>query len=43
MTTDKPAGRAAESILSNRGLPDRIEFRYVGEEYLETISAAEFQ
>ena len=43
LTTDRPAGRAAESILSNRGLADRIEFRYVGEEHLETISAAEFQ
>lgn len=43
LTTDKPAGRAAEALLSNHGFADRIEYRYVSEEYLETITAADFR
>jgi len=43
LTTDKPAGRAAEHLLSERGFDDRIEYRYVSEEYLETITASEFR
>lgn len=43
LTTDKPAGRAAETLLSNHGFADRIEYRYVSEEYLETMTAADFQ
>jgi hypothetical protein len=43
LSTDKPAGRAAEALLPNHGFSDRIEFRYVSVEYLETLTAAEFQ
>lgn len=42
LTTDKPAGRAAETLLSERGFGDRIEYRYVSVNYLETVPAAEF-
>lgn len=43
LTTDKPAGRAAEALLSHHGFGDRIEYRYASKAYLETIPAAEFQ
>lgn len=43
LTTDKPAGRAAEAILSRRGFAERIEYRYASEEFLETITAREFR
>lgn len=43
LTTDKPAGRAAETLLSNHGFADGIEYRYVDEELLETITAADFR
>jgi hypothetical protein len=43
LTTDKPAGRAAESILSRHGLAERIEFRYVSVSFLESITAADFR
>jgi len=43
LTTDKPAGRAAETLIPQHGFNDRIEFRYVGVEYLETITANEFR
>lgn len=43
LTTDKPAGRAAETLLPEHGFRDRIEFRYVSVDYLETITAAEFR
>ncbi|WP_436348953.1 hypothetical protein [Natronorubrum sp. FCH18a] len=43
LTTDKPAGRAAETLLPQHGFSDRIEYRYVSVEYLETITAGEFR
>lgn len=43
LTTDKPAGRAAETLLSHHGFSDRIEFRYVSIEYLETLTAEDFR
>lgn len=43
LTTDKPAGRAAETRLPAHGFGDRIEYRYVSEDYLETITAEEFR
>ena len=43
LTTDKPAGRAAETLLSQHGFSDRIEFRYVSIEYLETLTVNEFR
>ena len=43
LTTDKPAGRAAEALLPQHGFSDRIEFRYVSVEYLETLTATEFR
>jgi rRNA maturation endonuclease Nob1 len=43
VTTDKPAGKAAETILADHGFAGSIEYRYASEESLETITAAEFQ
>ena len=43
LTTDKPAGRAAETLLPQHGFSDRIEYRYVSVAYLETITVDEFQ
>lgn len=43
LTTDKPAGEAAETLLPQHGFSDCIEFRYVSVEYLETITADEFR
>lgn len=43
LTTDKPAGRAAEALLTKHGFNDRIEFQYVSSEYLETITASDFR
>jgi len=43
LTTDKPAGRAAETLLPKHGFDSRIEFRYVSVEYLETLTADEFR
>jgi hypothetical protein len=43
LTTDKPAGRAAETLLPQHSFSNRIEFRYVSVEYLETLSADEFR
>ena len=43
LTTDKPAGNAAETILPERGFGGRIEYRYVSEAYLETVTADEFR
>ncbi|RJX51526.1 hypothetical protein [Halonotius pteroides] len=42
LTTDKPAGRAAETLLPKHGFDDQITYRYVSVEYLETISAEDF-
>lgn len=42
LTTDKPAGRAAETLLSEHGFNSRIEYRYVSVAYLESITADEF-
>lgn len=43
LTTDKPAGRAAETLLPKHGFGDQIEYRYASVEYLETISVEEFK
>ncbi|AFO56281.1 hypothetical protein NJ7G_1034 [Natrinema sp. J7-2] len=43
MTTDKPARRAAETLLPQHGFSDRIAFRDVSVESLETITANKFQ
>jgi len=43
LTTDKPAGRAAETLLPQHGFSDRIEYQYVSVAYLETITADEFR
>lgn len=42
LTTDKPAGRAAETLLPEYGFTGRIEYRYASEAYLETVTANEF-
>jgi hypothetical protein len=43
LTTDKPAGRAAETLLPHHDFSDRVEFRYVSVEYLVTLTADEFR
>ncbi|RBI59753.1 hypothetical protein DMJ13_21780 [halophilic archaeon] len=43
LTTDKPAGQAAETLLPQHGFTNRIEYRYVSVDYLETITAEEFR
>lgn len=43
LTTDKPAGRAVEALLPQRGFSERVEYRYVSVEYIETITADEFR
>ncbi|CCQ33010.1 hypothetical protein HLRTI_001110 [Halorhabdus tiamatea SARL4B] len=43
LTTDKPAGRAAVTLLPNHGFEDCLDFRYVSEAVLETITADEFR
>ncbi|NGM69099.1 hypothetical protein G6M89_08775 [Natronolimnobius sp. AArcel1] len=42
LTTDKPAGRAAETLLPEYGFEERLEYRYVSEAYLQNITANEF-
>lgn len=42
LTTDKPAGLAAQTLLPAHGFPNQLEYRYVSERYLETITAAAF-
>ena len=42
LTTDKPAGRAAETLLPKHGFSDQITHRYVSSEFLETITAGDF-
>jgi hypothetical protein len=37
LTTDKPAGRAAETLLPKHGFHGQIRYRYVSREYLETL------
>ncbi|WP_324761231.1 hypothetical protein [Haloarcula montana] len=43
LTTDKPAGQAAEALLPQYGFNDRIDFRYVNVQYLEPLTADEFR
>ena len=40
-TTDKPAGRAAESLLPSHGFTNDVVYRYASVEFLETMTAAE--
>lgn len=42
LTTDKPAGRAAETLLPEYGFQGQIEYQYVSEAYLEQLTPAEF-
>lgn len=42
LTTDKPAGRAAETLLPQYAFNDQTEYQYVSVEYLETITARKF-
>jgi hypothetical protein len=43
LTTDKPAGNAAEALRSKHDFEGRIEYRYVSEASLETVTASEFR
>ena len=42
LTTDEPAGEAAETLLPEHGSRDQIEYQYVSTEYLESITASRF-
>lgn len=42
LTTDKPAGCAAETILPRHGFRGQIEYRYVSNEYTENLSTDDF-
>lgn len=42
LTTDKPAGRTAETLLPEYGFEGRLGYRYVSEEYLQNVTANEF-
>lgn len=41
LTTDKPAGRAAETLLPEYGFHDCIDYRYVSVSYLEGLTPSE--
>ncbi len=41
LTTDKPAGRAAETLLPEYGFPDQVVYQYVSQTYLTEIAASE--
>lgn len=43
LTTDKPAGRAAATLLPQHGFVDQIEYRYASVEFLETLATDEFE
>lgn len=43
LTTDKPAGKAAETLLPQHGFRAQIEYRYVSIDYLETVASDEFE
>jgi hypothetical protein len=43
LTTDKPAGTAAERLLPEYGFEGSLEYRYVSETYLENISSENFR
>jgi len=42
LTTDNPAGRAAEALLPEYGFEGRLEYRCVSEEYLQNVTANDF-
>jgi len=43
LTTDKPLGEAAETLLPRHDLEGRIEYRYVGLDYLDRLAPDEFR
>ena len=43
LTTDKPAGRAGETLLPEHGFGGRFEYRYVSVDHLETLTAGAFR
>jgi hypothetical protein len=43
ITTDKPAGAAAETVLSNHGFGDRIGVRHASLSYIDELSTESFQ
>ena len=43
LTTDKPAGNAAETLLEQYGFGNRLEYRYVGVEFLDSVTADAFR
>ncbi|MFC7079604.1 hypothetical protein [Halorussus caseinilyticus] len=43
LTTDKPLGEAAETLLPRHGFENRIEYRYVASDYLDRLAPDEFR
>lgn len=43
LTTDKPAGRAAETVLARHGFEESIEYRYISVAYLEALTVEDFR
>lgn len=43
LTTDKPAGRAAERLLPRHGFEEQVQYRYVSVAYLDTLTPEEFR
>lgn len=39
-TTDKPAGRAAETFLVKHGFGEQIHYQYISEEFLQSLTAS---
>lgn len=39
-TTDKPAGRAARTLLSKHGFEEQIHYQYISEEFLTSLTAS---
>ena len=42
LTTGKPTGEAAETLLPEHGFRDQTEYQCVSTEYLESITASRF-
>jgi hypothetical protein len=43
LTTDKPLGEAAETLLPRHGFEGRIEYRYVASDYFDGLTPDEFR
>lgn len=43
LTTDKPLGKAAETLLPRHGFQGRVEYRYVASDFLDGLTSDEFR